>query len=308
MDHLGPFVKSSKGNNELLVIIDNFTRFVQLTPVKNTSTLHTLKALKNFVNNFGLPDKIISDRGSCFTSKQFQEYCTENGIHHTLNSTKHPRANGMVERVNRTVLSTITTCMQDRSHKDWDDKIKIVQRNLNNFVNKSTNKTPFEMLHGYSPRFNDGILRKLADEDSNAWCEPEKLQKEARAKIEESQKEMKENFDKKKCRALVFEPGEIVVMRSAPKPTGQPTKTQAKYKGPLIITEVLPNDTYRVTQLEKKEKGYFYTTTAHVSQLKLWRLHPESDDEDDQGETTDDEEGVDEEKPRRNPRRTTRKN
>lgn len=166
MDHLGPFVKSSRGNQDLLVIIDNFTRFTRLSPVKNTSSQHVLKALENFVQDFGLPDRIISDRGSCYTSHQFEQYCHDNGINHTLNSTQHPKGNGMVERANRTILSTITTSMSDPRHKDWDLRIKETERNLNNTVNKTTDKTAFEILHGYSPRFTDGILRKLADESA----------------------------------------------------------------------------------------------------------------------------------------------
>ncbi|UYV68829.1 hypothetical protein LAZ67_6001150 [Cordylochernes scorpioides] len=219
MDHVGPFVRSTKGNQELLVIVDNLTRFVRLSPVRNTSTQNVLKVMKSFVNDFGLPDKIISDRGSCFTSRQFEEFCRGNGIHHTLNSTKHPQGNGMVERVNRTVLSTIATSIEDPRRKDWDLKIKEVERDLNNAVNKTTNKTPFETLHGYSPRFHDGILRRLADEDVDPWTEPDRIQESVRTQIENKQEIMKTYYDKKKCRTIQFEVGEIVVMRHVPKTT-----------------------------------------------------------------------------------------
>ncbi|UYV70463.1 K02A2.6-like, partial [Cordylochernes scorpioides] len=205
MDHVGPFVRSTKGNQELLVIVDNLTRFVRLSPVRNTSTQNVLKVMKSFVNDFGLPDKIISDRGSCFTSRQFEEFCRGNGIHHTLNSTKHPQGNGMVERVNRTVLSTIATSIEDPRRKDWDLKIKEVERDLNNVVNKTTNKTPFETLHGYSPRFHDGILRRLADEDVDPWTEPDRIQESVRSQIENKQEIMKTYYDKKRCRTIQFE-------------------------------------------------------------------------------------------------------
>ncbi|UYV69805.1 hypothetical protein LAZ67_7000807, partial [Cordylochernes scorpioides] len=300
MDHVGPFVRSTKGNQELLVIVDNLTRFVRLSPVRNTSTQNVLKVMKSFVNDFGLPDKIISDRGSCFTSRQFEEFCRGNGIHHTLNSTKHPQGNGMVERVNRTVLSTIATSIEDPRRKDWDLKIKEVERDLNNAVNKTTNKTPFETLHGYSPRFHDGILRRLADEDVDPWTEPDRIQESVRTQIENKQEIMKTYYDKKKCRTIQFEVGEIVVMRHVPKMTGEPTKAQPKYRGPLIITEVLPSDTYRVTQLSERTSGRFYTTTAHISQLKSW--HSEEDDS--ATEESPDEEPEVEDTPRRNPRRS----
>ncbi|UYV78553.1 hypothetical protein LAZ67_16001984 [Cordylochernes scorpioides] len=271
MDHVGPFVRSTKGNQELLVIVDNLTRFVRLNPVRNTSTQNVLKVMKSFVNDFGLPDKIISDRGE-----------------------------GMVERVNRTVLSTIATSIEDPRRKDWDLKIKEVERDLNNAVNKTTNKTPFETLHGYSPRFHDGILRRLADEDVDPWTEPDRIQESVRTQIENKQKIMKTYYDKKKCRTIQFEVGEIVVMRHVPKMTGEPTKAQPKYRGPLIITEVLPSDTYRVTQLSERTSGRFYTTTAHISQLKSW--HSEEDDS--ATEESPDEEPEVEDTPRRNPRRS----
>ncbi|GBN39699.1 hypothetical protein AVEN_217446-1 [Araneus ventricosus] len=93
LDHLGTFVTSSKRNKELFVIIDNMTRFVHLYPVRDTSSKNVLKSVKIFVEDFGLQNRIISDRGSCFTSHEFERFCGENGILHTLNSTSHPQGN-----------------------------------------------------------------------------------------------------------------------------------------------------------------------------------------------------------------------
>ncbi|GBM21660.1 Transposon Tf2-8 polyprotein, partial [Araneus ventricosus] len=219
LDHLGPFVTSSKRNKELLVVIDNMTRFVRLYPVRDTSSKNVLKSVKSFVEDFGLPNRKISDRGSCFTSHEFQRFCGENGILHTLNSTSHPQGNGMVERVHRTILSTIVTSMENDDQRDWDSKIKETERNLNNTVNKTLGKTPFEVLHGYVPRFKDGILRLLADEEHEVWNDPEKLQLEAREKISKGQEKMKAYYDKKKSGTLLFDTGEIVVVRRNPKAT-----------------------------------------------------------------------------------------
>ncbi|UYV73134.1 hypothetical protein LAZ67_10001919 [Cordylochernes scorpioides] len=196
-----------------------------------------------------------------------------------------------------------STGIEDPRRKDWDMKLKEVERDLNNAVNKTTNKTPFETLHCYSPRIHDGILRRLADEDMDPWTEPERIQESVRTQIENKQEIMKTYYDKKKCRTLQFEVGEIVVMRHVPKMTGEPTKAQPKYRGPLIITEVLPSDTYRVTQLSERTGGRFYTTTAHISQLKSW--HSEEDDS--ATEESPDEESEEEDTLRRNPRRSCNK-
>ncbi|GIY42007.1 hypothetical protein CDAR_309611 [Caerostris darwini] len=56
--------------------------------------------------------------------------------------------------------------MEAHRYKDWDLRMKEVVRNLNNVLNRTTNKTPFQILHDSSPRFNDWIIRKLADESA----------------------------------------------------------------------------------------------------------------------------------------------
>ncbi|GBM81945.1 hypothetical protein AVEN_4098-1 [Araneus ventricosus] len=95
LDHLGPFVTSSERYKELPVIIYNMTIFVSLYPVRNTSPENVFKSVKNFVEDFGIPNRIISDRDSCFTSHELQRFCGEIGIFHILNSTSHPQGNGM---------------------------------------------------------------------------------------------------------------------------------------------------------------------------------------------------------------------
>ncbi|GBM89367.1 hypothetical protein AVEN_59475-1 [Araneus ventricosus] len=154
--------------------------------------------------------------------------------------------------------------------RDWDNKIKETERNLNNTVNKTLVKTPFEVLHGYVPRFKDGILRLFADEEHEVWNDPGELQLEAKEKIAKGQEKMKSYYDKKQSKksgTLLFHKGEIVVVRRNTKVTGEPTKTQPRYRGPMVVTEILPSDTYRISQLEPSN-GRLYATAAHVSQLK----------------------------------------
>ncbi|KAL3246907.1 hypothetical protein MRX96_057351 [Rhipicephalus microplus] len=68
MDHLGPFVPSKRRNQYLLVIVDNLTKFVRVFPRRDTSTKLALAVLREFIIERGLPERIITDRGSCFTS------------------------------------------------------------------------------------------------------------------------------------------------------------------------------------------------------------------------------------------------
>ncbi|GBM79790.1 hypothetical protein AVEN_29255-1 [Araneus ventricosus] len=84
-------------------------------------------------------------------------------------------------------------------------------------------------------------------------------------------------YNKKKSGKLSFHKGEIVAVRS-PKTIGEPTKTQPRYRGPMVVTEILPTDTYRISQLEPNN-GRLYATTDQVSQLKARRSWNEDDDD-----------------------------
>jgi len=89
---------------------------------------------------------------------------------------------------------------------------------------------------------------------------------------------MKEQYDRRHYEGVRYEVGEVVVMLKQPT-AGQPTKLQAKYREkPLQVMKVLPSDTYRVAELGTDGHEAF-ATTAHVSQLKSWRILREDDDE-----------------------------
>lgn len=69
----------------------------------------------------------------------------------------------------------------------------------------------------------------------------------------------------------MYKIGEIVFIKRPPTSTEDPTKLQSKYKRPLVITQVLPKDVYRVAAV-RSQKGQFYETTVHVSNIKGYYL------------------------------------
>ncbi|GBM14552.1 hypothetical protein AVEN_152719-1 [Araneus ventricosus] len=85
-------------------------------------------------------------------------------------------------------------------------------------------------------------------------------------------------YDKSKSGKVSLRKGDIVAVRRKPNTTGESTKTQPRYRGPMVVTEVRPSDTYRISQLEPS-KSRPYATIVHVSQLKVWRIWNEDDDD-----------------------------
>lgn len=146
IDHLGPFVRNTNGHSYLLILVDGFTKFCILTPLRNLKSSLTIRSLENTFCTFGYPRRLISDQGSSFTSHEFKRFCNESHIQHILNAVASPRANGQVERYNRTVLDALTAYADKFGEKHWDRAVGKVQWGLNNTLNKVVGKTPSEVL------------------------------------------------------------------------------------------------------------------------------------------------------------------
>ena len=63
---------------------------------------------------FGVPHRILSDNGTQFTSKKFENFCERHAIKHYQSSVYHPMTNGQVERDNGIILQRIKTHVFER--------------------------------------------------------------------------------------------------------------------------------------------------------------------------------------------------
>nr|CAI5840188.1 unnamed protein product [Callosobruchus analis] len=110
---------------------------------------------------------------------------------------------------------------------------------------------------------------------------------------------MKERYDKRRYKGIEYKVGDIVVVRKVPVTTGESTKLQVNYKGPLVISKVLPADTYEVTTLNPERAGHIFKTNVHVSQLKIYRNCEESEESEEEQEDSENDEGHDQRRPKR---------
>lgn len=148
IDHVGPFETSQRNNKYLLVIVDAFTKFVIIEPIKSLKTRHTTDVLLQLIYLFGCPTRIISDRGTAFTSQALKAFCVTYGIRHVLNAVATPRANGQCERYNKTIVSALATTTAGKDSRKWDLEVKKVQSALNTMHNNSINMSPVKALLG----------------------------------------------------------------------------------------------------------------------------------------------------------------
>lgn len=152
-------LRARGGNAYILTVVDGFTKYVFVKPVKNTRTKSTLRVLENVFYDFGLPSRIISDRGTSFTLRAFRNFCEFHGIKHVLNAVACPRANGQAERFNQTILSALMKHNSGKNENSWDTCLGQIQWGINNSINSTTKKTASEALFGC--RLRDSLTNKL---------------------------------------------------------------------------------------------------------------------------------------------------
>ena len=99
----------------------------------------------NWVANYGVPATIVSDRGSCFTSKEWTSLMTYLGCTHKVTCAYRPSSNGSVERVNRTLKVALKAQL---ATENWLDVLPIVLLGLRTVVRADLNATASEMVYG----------------------------------------------------------------------------------------------------------------------------------------------------------------
>jgi len=82
IDHNGPINSKNTKIKHLLVVIDGCRKFVKLYATKTTSSKEAIEALQNYFHAYSRPKNLESDRVSCFTSNEFDEFLSHNNINH----------------------------------------------------------------------------------------------------------------------------------------------------------------------------------------------------------------------------------
>lgn len=90
LDILGPFPHAVGGYRYLYVTIDKFTKWAEVEPVRTIPAASAIKFIRNLVSRFDVPNCIITNNGSQFTSGLFKSYCANLGTQICYASVAHP--------------------------------------------------------------------------------------------------------------------------------------------------------------------------------------------------------------------------
>ena len=111
VDYAGPFL-----GHMFLVLVDSHSKWLDVRKVSSATSRVTIDTLRSIFSCHGLPEMMVTDNGSTFTSEEFQEFSKRNGIRHVTSAPYHPATNGLAERAVQT--------FKDFMKKSSDDSLE----------------------------------------------------------------------------------------------------------------------------------------------------------------------------------------
>jgi hypothetical protein len=156
MDFITKLPLAGKYDTILTITDHDCSKAAIFIPCQETITAEGVAAayLRYVYPRFGIPKKIISDRDTRFTSKYAKGLCKSLKIHQNISTAYHPRTDGQSERTNQW-LEQFLRFYCDERQDDWHQWLPMAEFAHNQWPSATTKKTPFELIMGYTPSYND---------------------------------------------------------------------------------------------------------------------------------------------------------
>ena len=250
IDLVGPLPMSGRKYRWILTLVDCATRYPEAIPMKGIDTIECAEELVNIFSRIGIPQEILSDRGSQFVSDLMREISRLLSIRQLQTTPYHAQCNGLVERWNGTLRRMIQKMAAEKS-SDWDRYIPALLFSYREVAQASLGFSPFELVYGRSVRGPMSVLRDIwADEDINEQTKTtyqyvlelrERLESTCKLAHDELRKAQgnQHKWFNKKAKAKHLKEGDQVLLLLPTKLN----KLEMQWQGPFdIIKKVREND------------------------------------------------------------------
>jgi transposase InsO family protein len=158
-------VETKDGYKYVLGILDNFTRWIKLYPLKTLDATEAADCLIDYFGNFGFAKELLSDRGPQFVNELIAALLKAVGTKHILSLAYSKEENGRIERANKEILRHLRLFVNNsKVLDDWVSKLPFVQRMMNASIHSVPGFSPADMLFGKAVNLNRNILPTPVDE------------------------------------------------------------------------------------------------------------------------------------------------
>ncbi len=269
-DIVSGFRPTPAGNTCMMVVQDYYTKYVQVYPLPNhTATTCATALFENWVLTWGAPLMLHSDQGPEFESRLWTEMCGHAAICKTHTNPYRPQSDGMVERLNKTLISCLTT-MVNTHRDDWDEQARYVVHAYNASEHASTGCTPNMLVLGEEIIMPGDLVYGAQGIGGDLPCTVTFVEA-LRQNLRESYSLVRRNLEKHArlqkvgydtgLKSRRFDVGDLVLRYSTPQSI---EKTCYDYDGPHTVIHNVSETTCIIKSFTGK------LTKSHVARLRPW--------------------------------------
>jgi transposase InsO family protein len=275
LDLIGPLQKAPGGFKHLLVVVDKFSKWIEVQPLTSIGSEQALTFFTNIIHRFGVPNSIITDNGTQFTGKKFLDFCEDHHIRVDWAAVAHPMTNGQVERANGMILQGLKPRIYNDLNKFgkwWIKELPSVVWSPRTKPSRATSFSPFFLVYGAEAILPTDLeygspRTKAYDNQSNQTNQEDSLDQleEARdvallhsARCQQSLR----RYHAQRVRPRGFQVGDLV-LRLRQDARGH-HKLTPPWEGPFIIAEILKPRTYKLAN----DQGEVYNNAWNIQQLR----------------------------------------
>ncbi|OMJ27825.1 Retrovirus-related Pol polyprotein from transposon [Smittium culicis] len=239
-------------------MVESLSGFPYAEPTPDTTAVSAMDVISNAFALFGVPESITADRGTCFTSNKFREYCSIKNVKLNLLPAYQPEWAGAVEKLNHTIrYSIVKSALKDMN--EWDSYLNNILFGLRSRTHSRTGYSPFYLFFGKEPTLPVVAIphEKLQDSHESRAMEVEYL---------DALRFYNKRSRKESSKIIKFKVNDLVLLlnESLRKKRKTPSKLTKRYTGPYKIVEANAHNMYLI-ESEKSKK-----ITVHASRLKSY--------------------------------------
>lgn len=189
LDYAGPFL-----GKMFLILVDAHSKWMEVCQVTSATSSITIEHLRKVFSTHGLPEMLVTDNGSVFTSSEFKDFTKKNGIRHVTSAPYHPASNRLAERA----VQTFKEHIRRTTEGSLETRISRLLFTYRNTSHTTTGISPAELLLGRRPRtLLDLLLPKVY------------------TRVQEKQQNQKRNHDQR-AKHRTFKVDDLVYVRKSP--------------------------------------------------------------------------------------------
>jgi hypothetical protein len=269
IDFVGPY--PDKGY--LLVIIDTFTRWIELYPSVDATAKAALEGLLQHFGRYGCPRLIRSDRGPHFANELIAGFLKATGTPHNLTLAYSSEENAIVERSNKEVNRHIIAYTFDNDTvQHWRESIPFVQRIMNSSYSQRTKIAPADLLFGKQLQLDRGILLPFTEVPEDITPLPDRVATmlTLQNRLVKISQDLLKASDAKHLASTSstlteFAIGTHVLVAYE---AGPPTRLLTRWRGPMKILNRHNSEYLLLDLVTGKEKLF------HVKNMRIFRFDP----------------------------------